>query len=173
MPVPIEDPTTALAVLRQRPLLLFVGSRFFSGLASTLLRATISWQVYEISQSAFHLGMVGLVQFVPVLFLNLLGGAAADAWDRKRLAMLGQAVTAHSAIQMGAFMSGPVVMGFAIAVGGVTLAYVLHASAIAVALLTLSFAKVLRAQEKSGRVTWAATSPAATTPSPARSTTAS
>ena len=198
MPAPIEGHTT-LAVLRQRPLLLFVSSRFFSGLATTLLRATISWQVYEISQSAFHLGMVGLVQFVPVLFLNLLGGAAADAWDRKRLAMLGQvlpaccscalvwlslrgeiglpllyalvvvvsvsssfenparsallpqlversvfaqAVTAHSAIQMGAFMSGPVVMGFAIAAGGVTFAYALHASSIGVALATLFFVRV-------------------------------
>ena len=213
MPVPIEGRTSALAVLRQRPLLLFVTSRFFSGLAVTLLRATISWQVYEISQSAFHLGLVGLVQFVPVLFLNLVGGASADAWDRKRLAMLGQilpacssvalvwtslrgeiglpllyglvvvvsvsssfenparsallpqlversvfpqAVTAHSAIQMGAFMSGPVVMGFAIAAGGVTFAYLLHALAIAVSLLALAFVRVLRPQEVGGRVTWAA-----------------
>ena len=208
-----EGDTTALAVLRQRSLLLFVTSRFFSGLANTLLRATISWQVYAISQSAFHLGLVGLVQFLPALFLNLVGGAAADAWDRKRLAILGQllpaccslvlvglsargeiglpvlyalvvvvavsssfenparaallpqlvsrevfpqAVTVHSAVQMTAFMSGPVAMGFAIAAGGTILAYLLHATAIGLSLLTLSFVRVLRPQEEGGRVTWSA-----------------
>ena len=85
---------SALAVLRGPPILLFVSSRFFSGTANTLLRATIAWQVYDISQSAFHLGLVGLVQFLPALLLNLPSGAVADVYDRKRIAMFAQLLPA-------------------------------------------------------------------------------
>ena len=63
-----------LAALRQRPLVLFVASRFFAGSAMTLLRATFAWQVYAITGSAFHLGLMGLAQFVPTLTLSLVGG---------------------------------------------------------------------------------------------------
>ena len=48
----------------------------------TLLRAAVAWHVFEISGSAFHLGLIGLVQFVPALALTLVGGAVADAYDR-------------------------------------------------------------------------------------------
>jgi len=31
-----------------------------------MLRAAVAWHVFDLSHSAFHLGMIGLVQFVPV-----------------------------------------------------------------------------------------------------------
>ncbi|MBY0421200.1 MAG: MFS transporter [Parvularculaceae bacterium] len=52
----------------------------------------IGWQVYDLArldrsveESAFLLGLVGLVQFLPVLALSLVGGQAADRFDRKRI----------------------------------------------------------------------------------------
>ena len=63
----------------------YLGSRFCSATAMTLLRAAVAWHVFELSHSAFHLGLVGLVQFVPVLALTLVGGAVADAYDRRRI----------------------------------------------------------------------------------------
>jgi MFS family permease len=90
----MSDPTHGtLAALRQRPLVLFVASRFFAGSAMTLLRATFAWQVYAITGSAFHLGLMGLAQFVPTLALSLVGGAVADSFDRRRVVVISQAAT--------------------------------------------------------------------------------
>jgi MFS family permease len=68
-----------------RDFYLFLASRFASGCAMTLLRAAVAWHVFDLTGSAFHLGLVGLVQFVPVLGLTLVGGAVADSYDRRRV----------------------------------------------------------------------------------------
>jgi len=47
-----------------------------------------SWLVYRLSQSAFLLGLVGFAGRVPVFALALLGGVAADRWDRRRLILI-------------------------------------------------------------------------------------
>ncbi|MGD9763261.1 MAG: MFS transporter [Candidatus Binatia bacterium] len=73
-------------------LILFLVSRFCGGTAMTLLRAAIAWHVFELTNSAFHLGLIGLVQFAPVLALTLIGGAVADAYERRRVIMLAQLV---------------------------------------------------------------------------------
>lgn len=57
-----------------------------------LLRAAVAWHVFDISHSAFHLGLVGLIQFVPVLALTLVGGAVADSFDRRRVINIAQIV---------------------------------------------------------------------------------
>lgn len=81
-----------LAVLRHPNFVLFVASRFFTGAALTLMRATIAWHVFDITGSAFHLGVVGLVQFVPTLLLSLPAGAVADTYDRRRIILTAQTV---------------------------------------------------------------------------------
>lgn len=55
----------------------------------------IGWQVYDLArldrsveEASFLLGMVGLVQFLPVLIFSLFGGQAADRFDRKRIILL-------------------------------------------------------------------------------------
>jgi len=57
----------------------------------TIVQAVIAWQVYEISGSTLQLGMIGLVRFVPALGVSLIGGAAADVYDRRRIILLAQA----------------------------------------------------------------------------------
>lgn len=72
-------------VAMNRDFALFLVSRFASGTAMTLLRTAVAWHVFDLSHSAFHLGLVGLVQFVPALVLNLFSGAVADSFDRRRV----------------------------------------------------------------------------------------
>ena len=48
-----------------------------------MLALTIGWQVYELTNSAFDLGLVGPIQFVPAVILTLLIGHAADRYDRR------------------------------------------------------------------------------------------
>lgn len=82
------------SVVGQGTLAPFLASRFFSGVGMTLVQATVGWQVYALSGSEFLLGLIGLVQFVPALALSLLGGAVADAYERKRIVMVAQALPA-------------------------------------------------------------------------------
>ena len=78
-------------MLRERDVQLYLANRFCAGTAHTLLRTTIAWQVYEITGSPMQLGLLGLAQFVPTLFLSLVAGAAADSYDRRRIVMMSQA----------------------------------------------------------------------------------
>lgn len=80
----------AWSVLRLRNVRVFIASRFFAIVALTLLRATVAWQVFDRTQSAYLLGALGLAQFVPTLALSLAGGAIADAYDRRRVMLIGQ-----------------------------------------------------------------------------------
>ncbi|MBE3590816.1 MAG: MFS transporter [Firmicutes bacterium] len=43
------------------------------------------WLVYQLTDSQVYLGSVGLVRALPLLTLSLVGGAAADRFDRRRL----------------------------------------------------------------------------------------
>ncbi|MCH2170590.1 MFS transporter [Myxococcota bacterium] len=87
--LPIDAP---LAPLRVPAFSLFAGSRFCSVTASALFSASVAWQVFDLSGSAFDLGLIGLTRFVPHLALSLLGGAVADVFDRRRLIMASQIV---------------------------------------------------------------------------------
>ena len=45
----------------------------------------LGWELYERTGSAIDLGLVGLAMFVPMLFLTLPAGHAADRHSRKTL----------------------------------------------------------------------------------------
>jgi len=77
-----------------RDFYLFLVSRFASGVALTLLRAVVAWHVYQLSHSAWHLGLIGIVQFIPALLLTLVGGAVADTYDRRRVINAAQLIAA-------------------------------------------------------------------------------
>jgi MFS family permease len=48
--------------------------------------------VFEITGSAFHLGLIGLVQFVPVVPTSLVAGVVADSSDRRRIVLAAESV---------------------------------------------------------------------------------
>jgi MFS family permease len=56
----------------------------------------LPFQVYELTKSTFAVGAIAVVELVPLLSLTLLGGAAADALDRRRLLVWTEAGTAAS-----------------------------------------------------------------------------
>src|SRR6202795_4235715 len=51
-------------------------------------RGAVGWQVYEITKRPLDLGLVGLAQFLPGIFLFLVSGHVADRFDRRKLLML-------------------------------------------------------------------------------------
>lgn len=69
---------------------IYLASRFCAATAMMLMRTAIFWHVFDRTGSTFHVGMVGVVQFAPTLALTLVGGAVADAYDRRRVMRLAQ-----------------------------------------------------------------------------------
>ena len=52
----------------------------------------VGWQVYALTHSPFALGMMGLVQFLPMLLLTLVVGHVADRFNRKTIISICQVV---------------------------------------------------------------------------------
>ena len=74
---------SSLRLLEQRPFVLFWLARVAATIGSQMMALLIGWQVYALTGSAFDLGLVGLIQFVPSVVLTLLIGHAADRYDRR------------------------------------------------------------------------------------------
>jgi MFS family permease len=83
---------------RHRPLQFFLLGRGLAKFSSNILTVAVGWQVYDLTRSAFDLGMVGLVQFLPTAILVFVAGQTSDRYDRKRVIQACQAVEAAAAI---------------------------------------------------------------------------
>jgi MFS family permease len=79
-------------LLRHSPFLLYLFSRGFSEFAYQISAVAVGWQVYLLTHSAFALGMVGFVGFLPTALLTFAAGHAADRYDRKRIVQICQTV---------------------------------------------------------------------------------
>jgi MFS family permease len=83
------------ALLRQNPAFRnFIASRVLSSLAFNGTVVAIGWLVYDQTRSAIALGLVGLVQFLPVLLLTFVVGPVADRYDRRRIGLACQVLEA-------------------------------------------------------------------------------
>ncbi len=72
-------------------------SRVISTLANQMLMVALAWQMYDLTNSAWDLGLVGLLQFIPALIMTLPAGHFADRFHRGHiisLCILSQAVVA-------------------------------------------------------------------------------
>lgn len=69
-------------------------SQFISGLGTMVSYVAVPWQLYELTRSNAQVGLLGLVQLVPVVLCGLIGGAVADRMDRKRLLLASEGLMA-------------------------------------------------------------------------------
>jgi MFS family permease len=67
---------------------LYQTARFCIVFCTEMQSVAVGWQVYEITQRPLDLGLTGLVQFLPGVFLFLLAGHAVDRFDRRKLLTL-------------------------------------------------------------------------------------
>ena len=71
------------SLMAQRPFVFMWLARIASTMGIQMLALTIAWKLYQLTNSAFDLGLVGLIQFVPSALLTLLIGHVADRYDRR------------------------------------------------------------------------------------------
>lgn len=98
--------STFAALLAIRPFVLYWWSRLVSSMASQMLMVALGWHMYDLTRSAWDLGLVGLAQFLPALLCTLPAGHLADRWRRDRL-LLGTAVlqAASAALLLAAVLA--------------------------------------------------------------------
>jgi MFS family permease len=73
---------------RQREFRLLYTGQAVSFAGSMITVVAIQFQVYELTGSTFVVGLLGLAQLAPLLVTALVGGALADARDRRRLVLV-------------------------------------------------------------------------------------
>jgi MFS family permease len=93
------------ALLAHRSFALFWCARTSSVAAYMMQAVAVGWQIYDLTGDPFDLGLVGLVQFVPVVLLALVIGQIADRYDRRAVAGICQVVKAlaAAALALGSF----------------------------------------------------------------------
>jgi len=64
-------------------------------------QVAINWHVYILTQSPVALGLVGLMRVVPIIVFSLIGGAIADAHDRRRVLIVTQIAMMFFAALLG------------------------------------------------------------------------
>lgn len=82
-----HDPYEAL---RFRDFRLLLTGNLLASLGSQMLALAVGWDIYERTSSPLALGLVGLVQLLPVLFLVPFVGHVADRYDRKLIVVASQ-----------------------------------------------------------------------------------
>jgi MFS family permease len=101
-------------VLRFRDFRLIWSAEALSQTGTQIQRVAVAWQVFELTGDPVHLGLLGLVRFVPLFLFGLVGGVVADRYDRRQTLILSQVALL---VVAGAFTG-------LTASGGITLAWI-------------------------------------------------
>jgi MFS family permease len=74
---------STLPLYRHRPFRLLFTTRAAANTANQMQAVAVGWLIYDLTGSAFALGLIGLVQFVPPLCLTLFAGQIVDHVSRR------------------------------------------------------------------------------------------
>lgn len=110
------------SLLRHGAFMRFWFARLAGTAANQMLMVAIGWQMYDLTGSAWDLGLVGLMQFAPSLALVLVAGHVLDRHHRARIlaACMALQVFVAAVLALGAwngFASRELLLGLSVAIG--------------------------------------------------------
>lgn len=107
------------AALRYADFRLLITGRFITTFGNEMLSFVIGWELWLRTHSALALGMVGLVQVLPVLVLSLPAGHVADQYNRKRIVIIAELGLALCVLALGwlSYTDGPLYLIYASLLG--------------------------------------------------------
>lgn len=83
----------SLPSLRHRDFRNYTLGRLAGNIGESVQLWAVAWQVYRVTgESSLHVGLLGLVKILPLLLFSLIGGLAADHYDRKKIMVWTRAV---------------------------------------------------------------------------------
>ena len=79
-----------------------------------MVNVAIGWELYQRTGSALILGLVGLVQVLPLIVLSLPAGHIADRYNRKAIAIVAQILLLLASLGLAllSYVHGPLVLMF-------------------------------------------------------------
>src|SRR5580692_419609 len=83
---------------KSRDLRFLFAGQLVSMLGGQLTTVAVPYQVYSLTRSSLDVGLVSLAQLLPLIAGGLVGGALADAVDRRSLLLASQLLTALGAV---------------------------------------------------------------------------
>ena len=88
--------------------LLYLG-QIVSSIGSGVTVVAAPFQVYQLTHSSLMVGLLGLAQVLPLIAGSLVGGALADAHDRRRVLLLAQVLVGATSmgLALNAMLSNP------------------------------------------------------------------
>src|SRR5712691_8780522 len=95
--LPAASPTR---LTLHRSFVLFWCAMTFNNGAFMMQVVVVGWQIYDLTNDPFDLGLVGLVQFVPPLALSVVIGQVADLFDRRIVVATCQVLKALAALAL-------------------------------------------------------------------------
>jgi MFS family permease len=84
----------------------FMVVRLAGNVAQQMLLVALGWQMYDLTSSAWDLGLVGLMQFLPALFLTIPAGQLVDRADRRHVLAASLALQALVALALASGSAG-------------------------------------------------------------------
>jgi MFS family permease len=94
----------ALAAFIYRDFRVLWFGAFASTVGTWMQKVAQSWLIFELTKSAFYLGLDDFLGQLPILLLTLLGGVIADRHDRRRLLLASQYVQMATALTLAALV---------------------------------------------------------------------
>jgi MFS family permease len=85
-----------LGPLRHREFRLLFWGQAVSLFGSEMTYIAVPYQAYQLTRSSLVVGLLGAAELVPLLVMALVGGALADALDRRRLVLVAELLLAAS-----------------------------------------------------------------------------
>lgn len=70
----------------------FLFGQFISQMGTWIQKTAQQWVIYQLTNSPFILGLVGVFQFTPLLLLSLFAGVLADRFPKKKFLIITQSV---------------------------------------------------------------------------------
>src|SRR5499427_636968 len=95
------SPVHALAVLRNAPFRRYVIGSLISDTGSWMQVAAQGWVMVTLTNKAIWLGTANLAAGLPMLLLTMVGGAAADRFDKRKILLITQFVQIGTACGIG------------------------------------------------------------------------
>jgi MFS family permease len=98
---PVAGLRGGLAACRHRNYRLYLCGQIVSSIGTWMQSTAQSWLVYELSHSAWMLGIVNTVQFLPVLLFSLFSGVIVDRYPKRIILFITQGVAFILAAVLG------------------------------------------------------------------------
>ncbi|HET8532183.1 MAG TPA: MFS transporter, partial [Methylomirabilota bacterium] len=95
---------TGLRAFRHADFRRFFAAQLVAQVGSWMQTVAQSWLVLQLTSSPLKLGLIGTLQFGPILLFSIVSGALADRLPKKRLLIFTQSVLGGQALLLGALV---------------------------------------------------------------------